>query len=327
MGHLSPSQGWLFAPAGTLTTFPLLQLLIPVTVSIRLKVGFKSCTSSHLLFFFSCCFEAELNEKWSCDNKSLPWGSSLIKEGVWRVEVKVITTYIQRDEQKCGVLCVACWRPWAPGSGVSRQDEGDLRFPVKLLLITLFNVSSLQRKTCASSLYVASYVMMHSAISTRCYTVILKLNQPVFFPHFSIHFICTMHWVQWSSGGTKNPAACFWPHVGIITLICILFEREWSLFSHSPRADSTASGWVHILRHKRAAVWIDRKCRQLRTLYPQVTFLFTEFHRGGEEFWGKAFLALPPWCWNPIDCSRFVDWKSLEASQKPQIYPLNNFKF
>lgn len=116
-------------------------------------------------------------------------------------------------------------------------------------------------------LYVASYVMMHSAISTHCYTVPLKMNQPIFFPPtFSIHFIWTMHWMQWSSSGTKN-------RVGIMmlfhfsALIYILFEGEWSSILHSKRADSTASGWVHRLRHKRAAVCSDRKCRQFRTLY------------------------------------------------------------
>lgn len=65
-----------FPPRGRLTRFPLLQLLIPVTTSIRLKVSFEGCAVSLIssALFLQLRFEAKLPQKWSGNIKDLPLG-------------------------------------------------------------------------------------------------------------------------------------------------------------------------------------------------------------------------------------------------------------
>lgn len=72
-----------------------------------------------------------------------------------------------------------------PNSGlrVSWEDEGEVRVSVKLLLLALFNVSSLQRKHPHHLFYLASYVAMHSALSIHCHAPILKVKSAHFFSH------------------------------------------------------------------------------------------------------------------------------------------------
>lgn len=94
-------------------------------------------------------------------------------------------------------LCMACWRLWVPGCGVSGQDEGDVRLFCEASahhFVQCFIPS--REKHPHHLLYIASYVMMHGVVSTRFNTVILKLNQPIFYPGFpsisSVHALRTV---------------------------------------------------------------------------------------------------------------------------------------
>lgn len=172
---------------------------------------------------------------------------------------------------------------------------------------------SFERKTSAPSF--VHCVICHDA---RCGFHTLqysnfKVESTHFLPKFPIHFICTMHWEQWSSGGTRNPAACFWSGVGIMmllhlrALISILFEGEWSSIPHSKELIRLLLvGFTHwnsnVLQSELTGSAGNLRPSTPRW-HPLIHITTLEFHRGRKSLPGVTYLVLKShWllkvCWH-----------------------------
>lgn len=126
------------------------------------------------------------------------------------------------------MLHVACCRLKGLRLGVSWQNKGDVKFPVKLQLIALFNVSSLQSCTicCEVRCSFHTAVKSNEPISPRLFynylTMVQKTLQPV---------SVLVSWRRF----TSKPSFTF-----------SLKVNEAPSRIHN---QSTASDWVHRLRH------------------------------------------------------------------------------